>query len=226
MKKESHLILQEISNRNIDSLIHFTPTINLLGMYECGAIIPRGRLTKLPEYNIEMEDYVEFSDNFRYDGKDFINTSIQHPNSPLFFRFIEDKKEKAWIKWCIIKISPKYICNNDTLFSVTNAANSYNRKQIGIDGSYEKFKQMFASELIIQSSCYTKRLNRINLPMNYTTDEQAEVLVKDDILVKDFISVVFQNEVDMALTKAAIPNHSCSNFIVDSSLFPRNYRCE
>ena len=220
MKKDAESIQKEITKRKIDCLVHFTPTINLLGIYECGAIIPRNELTNCAVFNIEMADYVQFPDKYRFDGKSYINTSIQRPNKLLFSRFIENKKDESFIRWCIIKIDTKYILKDNTLFSVTNAANKYNRTYIGIDGTFEKFRQMFAEKMEIQSSTSCRILTRLFLPPNFTTDEQAEVLVKDHIQVADFISVIFQNKDDLATTKAALSEYECNNFVVDSTMFP------
>jgi len=57
------------------------------------------------------------------------------------------------------------------------------------------------------------------LKSKYPTDVQAEVLVKNEILVSDIIQVCFKDENDLAMGKAALSDYNTSNFVVDASLF-------
>lgn len=176
-KLDSYRFKKEIANRKISCLVHFTPTINLLSILEKGFIYSRKRLEELSISVPELKDYVEFTDKIRFDDKSYINTSIEYPNSELFKRFRRKDSEMVFIDWCIIKISTHYIYESETLFSVTNAANSYNRNNIGIDGTYEKFLEMFKPSLDICSHWGQKHISRENLRNSFTTDVQAEVLI-------------------------------------------------
>lgn len=218
MKPNHDLFAAEITKRNIQCLVHFTPTINLVGMCETGYILPRHELMKLDLFNEEMSDYTEFTDEVRLDGDKYINTSIQHPNDFLLKKFKERSKDKPWVRWCVIKINPKYIYDDETLFSVTNAANRYNRENVGITGDFEKFKSMFADTLKVVSANYSIEKHRTELPDNLTTDPQAEVLIKKKIPLEDILEIAFENEEDLVSTRNAIGNIPC-RLSVDTHIF-------
>lgn len=218
--KHNHIEFErEIKSREIDCLIHFTPTINLLSIFEQERLLSRALLEKFDIEQTDIFDYVEFTDNIRFDDKNYINLSIQHPNSFLFNRFREKTKDKLHVTWCVLKIEPKYIYYLSTLFSVTNAANSHNKKNVGVTGDFKKFQMLFAPEIQIVTSYAKKTISRVSLKQKYPTDEQAEVLVKDEIPVSDIIHVCFKDEKDLASGRAALNDYDTSNFIVESSLF-------
>lgn len=210
---------KEISDREIDHLIHFTPTINLLSIFEQGKLLSRALLEKFDIDQTDIFDYIEFTDNIRFDDKSYINLSVQHPNSFLFNRFRDKTKDNIHINWCVLKIDKKYIYQRETLFSVTNAANSHNKKNVQVTGDINKFKMMFANSLQIVTSYNTRNILRNGLKSKYPTDEQAEVLVKNQILITDILQVCFKDEKDLAAGKAALSDYNTSNFVVDPILF-------
>jgi hypothetical protein len=210
---------KEITDRGIEHLIHFTPTINLLSIFEQGKLLSRAMLERFDIDQTDIFDYIEFTDNIRFDDKNFINLSIQHPNSFLFNRFREKTKSDVHINWCVLKINIKYIYQIDTLFSVTNAANSHNKRNIGVTGDINKFQMMFANSLQIVTSYNTKTISRNGLKTKYPTDEQAEVLVRNEISTSDILQVCFKNKEDLAAGKAALSDYNTSNFVVDATLF-------
>lgn len=222
MKENYNEFIEEITTRGIEYLVHFTPTINLLGIFEQQNLLSRDIVESMDTSQIDLLDYVEFTDEYRFDDKAYINLSIQHPNSYLLNRFMEKTKDELHISWCVLKINPKYIYKQETLFSVTNAANSYNKNVIGITGDISKFKLMFSPELPVVTSYAHKLLTRDNLLPKYPTDEQAEVLVKGQISMSDILEVCFVNKEELAACKAACDDFDTSNFVVDSTLFTRN----
>ncbi|REC42599.1 DarT ssDNA thymidine ADP-ribosyltransferase family protein [Chryseobacterium sp. 5_R23647] len=209
----------EIEQRGIEHLIHFTPAINLLSIFEQDKLLSRALLEQFDIDQTDIFDYVEFIDEIRFDDKSFINLSIQHPNSFLFNRFRQKTAEESHILWCVLKIDKKYIYQKDTLFSITNAANSHNKRNVGVTGDIAKFRMLFANSLQIVTSYNSRTVSRNNLPTKYPTDEQAEVLVKNEILVSDILQVCFKDENDLAMGKAALSDYNTSNFVVDASLF-------
>ena len=219
-EKQNYIEFQkEISNREIEHLIHFTPTINLLSIFEQGKLLSRALLEKFDIDQTDIFDYIEFTDDIRFDDKSFINLSVQYPNSFLFNRFREKTKNDIHINWCVLKIDKKYIYQTDTLFSVTNAANSHNKRNVRVTGDIDKFKMMFANTLQIVTSYNSKTLSRNSLKPKYPTDEQAEVLVKNEISIIDIFQVCFKDEKDLAQGKAALSDYNTNNFVVDSTLF-------
>ncbi|GGJ99053.1 DarT ssDNA thymidine ADP-ribosyltransferase family protein [Parabacteroides faecis] len=219
MKRDSIEFQEEIASRGIEHLIHFTPTINLLSIFEQGKLLSRSLLERFDIDQTDIFDYVEFTDNIRFDDKSYINLSIQHPNSFLFSRFRQKTVDESHIYWCVLKIDKKYVYHADTLFSVTNAANSHNKRNVGVTGDINKFRMMFANSLPIITSYSSKTITRNDLKNKYPTDEQAEVLVKNEIPVSDILQVCFKDEKDLATGKAALSDYDTSNFAVDASLF-------
>lgn len=219
-KKITHTEFQnEIAARGIEYLIHFTPTINLLSIFEQQKILSRALLEQFDREHLDILDYIEFTDNIRFDDKSYINLSIQHPNTFLFNRFRQRTEQHLHITWCVLKIDTKYIYQKDTLFSITNAANSHNKRNVGVTGDLSKFKMLFAPSLTIVTSYNSRMVQRGNLKSKYTTDEQAEVLVKDDILIEDILQVCFKDNADLASGKAALNQFDTSIFVVDENIF-------
>jgi hypothetical protein len=209
----------EIKQRGIEHLVHFTPAINLLSIFEQGKLLSRALLERFDIDQTDIFDYVEFTDEIRFDDKSYINLSIQHPNSFLFNRFRQKTAEESHIFWCVLKIDKKYIYEANTLFSVTNAANSYNKRVVGVTGDIYKFALMFANAIQVVTSYGSRTVSRNGLPSKYPTDEQAEVLVKNEISLSNIMQVCFKDGNDLAMGKAALSDYNTSNFVVDSSLF-------
>lgn len=210
---------KEIEERGIEYLIHFTPTINLLSIFEQEKLLSRSLLEQFDIDQTDIFDYIEFMDDIRFDDKSYINLSIQHPNSFLFNRFRQKTANENHIYWCVLKIDKKYIYQAETLFSVTNAANSYNKSNVGITGDITKFLMLFANPVQVVTSYNLKTVKRNDLKAKYPTDEQAEVLVKNEIPIFDILQVCFKDEKDLATGKAALSEYNTSNFVVDDSLF-------
>lgn len=218
--KQNYIEFQkEIASRGIEHLIHFTPTINLLSIFEQGKLLSRALLERFDIDQTDIFDYVEFTDDIRFDDKSYINLSIQHPNSFLFSRFRQKTADESHVYWCVLKIDKKYIYSVDTLFSVTNAANSYNKRIVGVTGDINKFRMMFADSLSIITSYSSRTITRNGLKDKYPTDEQAEVLVKNEIPVSDILQVCFKDDNDLAAGKAALSDYNTSNFVIEASLF-------
>jgi len=214
-EKQNHIeFKKEISDRGIEYLIHFTPTINLLSIFEQGKLLSRALLE---ENSIDdfLLDFIEFTDLKRFDDSRYINLSVSSPNYFLFNKFRERTKDKSYVNWCVLKINPKYIYQKDTLFAVTNAASSIAKNTYRISGDIQKFKKLFENGIISKIG----NLQRGTLKSKYPTDVQAEVLVKNEILLSDILQVCFNDEADLARGKAALSDYNTSNFIVDTTLF-------
>ncbi len=213
--KQNHLEFQkEITDRGIEHLIHFTPTINLLSIFEQGKLLSRALLEK-NDIDDNLLDFIEFLDSIRYDDKHYINLSISSPNHFLFKRFRERTSDKPYINWCVLKIKPIYILEKNTLFAVTNAASSIAKNVYGISGDIQKFRKLFENGLSLKIGV----AQRGNLKLKYPTDVQAEVLVRNEIALSDIVEVCFKDETDLAKGRAALNDYNTSNFVVDSALF-------
>jgi len=221
--KENYKEFQKIiEERKISELIHFTPTKNLYSILEQGEIMSRERLEKLDVEQFDILDYIQFTDEIRYDDKNYINLSISSPNTFLFSKFREKTKDDPTITWCVLKIDTKHIYDYFTLFSITNAASNAAKKQFGISGDIEKFKQLFLPEIKINTYYGIRAIKRGNIKDKYPTDVQAEILVKDSIPVSSIQKICFIDENDMATTKAALNMFDTRNFVVEPEIFNPN----
>ena len=142
-----------IRTQGIECLIHFTPTKNLYSILEHKNLMSRAKLESLDIEQFDILDYVKFTDEVRYDDKNYINLSISFPNTFLFSKFQARTKDDLTITWCVIKINPIYLYVQETLFAVTNAASNSAKRQFGISGDIEKLKMLFSNEFYIKK-CY------------------------------------------------------------------------
>lgn len=211
-----------IKSRDIECLIHFTPTKNLYSILEHKNLMSRAKLESLDIEQFDILDYVKFNDEVRYDDKNYINLSISFPNTFLFSKFQDRTKDDLTITWCVLKINPIYLYVQETLFAVTNAASNSAKRQFGISGDIEKLKMLFSNELRINTFNGVRTLTRQNLHSKYPTDVQAEVLVKDGISIDYIDEICFATDEDLAEAKAAMFNFDTSKFVVNSSLFTSN----
>ena len=212
----------EIDKRGIEFLIHFTPTINLFSILENKELMSRAKLESLDIEQFDILDYVQFTDDVRYDDKSYINLSISGPNTFLFSRFRQKTKDDFTINWCVLKIDPKHIYDSQTLFSVTNAASNAAKRQFGISGDLEKFKMLFIQQLNINSFNGLRTISRNSAHPKYPTDVQAEILVKDEIPSDSIMAVCFESEEKLAEAKAAMSSFDTSKFVVDKEIFSPN----
>lgn len=209
----------EIENRGIEYLIHFTPTINLYSILEQKEILCRAKLESLDIEKYDVMDFVKFTDDNRFDDTNYINLSISGPNDFLFSKFREKTLEDPTISWCILKIDSKYIYAKDTLFSVTNAASNTAKKQYGISGDFEKFQAMFQNQINIDSNNSSRFVTRKQTKDMFTTDPQAEVLVKNSISTDDILKICFETQEQLANAMAAMSSFDTGNFLVDKDIF-------
>lgn len=205
----------EIKNREIKYLIHFTPTINLYGIYEHKKMICRKNIKSADTEQIDIIDYVKFPDSLRFDDDSYINLSISSPNTFLFSKFREKTKDDYLIKWCVLKIKPELIYESETKFAVTNAASNA-AKTVGISSDFEKFKMIFANNIPIPYG------TRNNIQSKYPTNVQAEVLVKNSISIDNIVQVCFESDEELKDAQASLFEFDTSNFVVDKEIFSPN----
>lgn len=212
----------EIAKRGIAYLIHFTPTINLYSILENQELMSRARLESLDIEQFDILDYIQFTDDIRYDDKNYINLSLSAPNTFLFSKFRQKTKDDFTINWCVLKIEATHIYSKNTLFAITNAASNAAKKQFGITGDLEKFRMLFNEQLNINTFNGVRTLNRNGIHPKYPTDVQAEILVRDNIPSENIIEVCFESEEKLAEAKAAMSSFDTSNFVVDKEIFSPN----
>lgn len=181
--KKRELVDLVVKERNIRCLIHFTRAENLNSIIEHG-LVP---VSEHSEYLIESV----LNDELRIDS--YLNAtscSIEFPNYRLFYYYRANKYCNT--DWVVIKINPDILMfdNNIVYYCQTNAANLSGRS-LGI--SVKSFEDMFSETLTTKSGIKVNR-HDLNIPDNYTTDPQAEILIEGIIKPEYLYSVSFENE--------------------------------
>lgn len=199
--------------RGISRLCHFTPSRNLahIACDEIGVLASRH--LKENERTVFNPTDLDRMDN--HEGH--ICCSIEYPNAWYFET--ARAKEHLFPDWVVLLIRPDYLWQDETLFSPRNAAAGYGRMlKGGIDG----FNALYAPS--VQGSggrTYERTPNR--LPC-IPTDDQAEVLIADSILLRDVLAVVVRDE-EQAKNEVArlrILGHGRRfHFVVASELFDK-----
>ncbi len=213
----------EVKRRGITQVVHFTPAINLISIYEQEALLSREQLKRLTiEYpDLHLADYVEVNDQLRLDNlNDYLNMSIQHPNHWLFKKFRESCRN--WCdSWCVIALAPECLWYAETMFSIGNAASAYSKRH-GINGMYETFCSLFQDKVVAGNMCNQRILTRTNLAHSHPTDAQAEVLVKTRISIESITAVFFETQEEASRSRAAISlsvKNPLPPFMVNTQLF-------
>ncbi len=176
----------EIQRRGITHLCHFTKSSNLPFILGDGKFERNGILST--DY-IRQSDYLEELDKNRLDGHtDYVCCSVQKPNSKYMDRREIESEDDLFHQWVVLYIDPSVI-DETSLFSPVNAATARGRNLAsGIDA----FKNMFADEFeYLRKSSIHSETRDPNSPLNLTTNNQAEVLIKDKIPKDKIIGLAF-----------------------------------
>jgi hypothetical protein len=171
-------ILASLQEKGITRICHFTPARNL-------AHIAAGRVGILSTASLEADERAAYNptDLARFDGrKTHICCSIQYPNA-WYFEMARGA-ERLFTDWVVLLISPHYLAEPDTLFCPRNAAADHGRHIVrGLDG----FNSLFAPS--VPGAYNRNRLREARHKLNCPTDEQAEILIHDKILLRDVLGV-------------------------------------
>ena len=180
-KEEIQLIKSICNNRQIDGLIHFTNIDNLASILNLG-IVP-----------VSLHDTAnicsERNDNERMDNHlEYTSFSVGFPNYRFFYSLRENNPDK---KFAIIKLKNSVLWEKYRMFCVHNAADPRitNKNPLILSKAYE-FGFMFDSTDVIDRE-------ELNIPNNFTTDPQAEVLI-EGVIEADYIEeIIFSNYTDL-----------------------------
>ncbi|WP_351014824.1 DarT ssDNA thymidine ADP-ribosyltransferase family protein [Shewanella sp. AC91-MNA-CIBAN-0169] len=211
-------VQQKTLDRGIEHLYHFTSIENLMSIMERGFVYSRQKVDELKLANdgYFTGDYVEHMDDDRFDGlRNYVNLSLSRPNWYLLNKY-QQRQELSHLSWCILCLDTQPMFEDSTLFSVCNAA-STTAKRYGICGGDIGFERMFMPDVVTPSKTYSRR----NLSQLYTTDIQAEVLVKDAIVAQCIKTVFVPSQSKLNQHQAAfkILNLKSDIFSVNQELF-------
>lgn len=174
-------LMSIIRARNITSVYHFTKAENVESILRLG-IIPRSLLENETSINSSFNDY------WRYDGcKDANCVSISFPNYKMFYSLRCENRES---EWAVLEIDAQVLVDCDCIFCQKNAgsADMFNQSIISRKGS-AAFAKLFMDSIGVPSR------QEMNIPPNYPTDPQAEVLVCE-IIRPEYIKSVSFNDIE------------------------------
>ena len=171
-------IKQQVENRGIEWLVHFTHIQNVDSILKHG-IMPR-RETKWLEATLEGERTFIFPDQSRADEKNASCLSIMFPNNAMLYRKREQYSDEDWV---FLLLKPDILWECNCAFYPTNAASTGLRhKPVENLKTVDAFEAMFAGEVQKQTIDETKTITRSSELKPYLpTDVQAEVLVFNTI---------------------------------------------
>lgn len=188
--KEREIILQILKQREINNLIHFTRIENLHSILLHG-LVPVS-LHELKNIKSICNDYE------RYDGRLHSSSlSIEFPNYKLFFKFRRNSSPQQI--WVILKFSTKLLFSptNAAYFCYTNAARvSLSHGDSREMFSAKSFNGMFYDPITIKEGKVIYRID-MQLKDNWTTDPQAEILVRNTISPEYISGLIFEKQSDL-----------------------------
>lgn len=173
-----NLIRDFVVSRNIDCLVHFTRVENLPG------ILNNGLLGRVDAKRMGV-GYL-FNDHFRLDDiPNAISTSISFPNYKMFYG-LQRNNEAA--DWAVIKLSPSLLWELDVAFCASNAA----AKSV-TSVKLEERRLVTSLSKLFSDRYEDKNRSDLNLPKNFPTNPQAEVLVLERILPDYIMEICFNS---------------------------------
>ncbi len=171
-------IRSEVEQRGITRLCHFTPSRNL-------SEIADDRRGILASQSLQNDERAVFNptDLTRLDGyRDHVCCSIQYPNAWYFKK--ARKQEKLFLDWVVILIRAHYLWRTGTKFCPRNAAAEHGRL---IREGTEAFDTLFEDTVAgAEEQMFTRSQRH---PAFLPTDEQAEVLIPDQIQWQDVMGI-------------------------------------
>ena len=174
-KNRIEIISSSVQNKGIPFLVHFTPIANLPSIVENGLL----SRNDLPEGS-----YIH-TDEHRTDGwLDWISASISFPNYKMFYSKQNSLKDVDG--WAVLLIQREVLWELDCKYILTNAASSGIRMFTNSRwSSIEAFEDMFGNVEY-----------RNNISEAYTTDPQAEVMVRKEIPCRYIKAIAVRNKLE------------------------------
>lgn len=180
-----------LAKYNINSLYHFTRADNLTNIFEYG-LLPRDVLSsrKISSY---------FNDDYRLDNcLNAVCSSIEFPNYKMFYAL---RQKDTNIDWAVLRLDAHILCNFPCAYCWTNAANSEISKI-----PLEDRKKTDAFLGLFENKPNYPRREELNIPDNYPTNPQAEVLVFGTIPIEYIYNVYFETQSVLNKYRTVIPN--------------------
>lgn len=174
-KMSAKRIRNLVDARAIPYLVHFTRMENVNSI-ACHGLLSR---TELKERRLRFSP----TDDYPLDWiRDHISASVSFPNYQMFYK----KRKLLSGEWAVILIKKEVLWELDCRFFHTNAASGSIE-----DPGHEKWSTSQAFGKMFQLEVRGKSRSAI-IPEYYTTDPQAEVIIKDKIQKKYIKEIVVE----------------------------------
>lgn len=172
-------IQEECLNRGITRICHFTQSRNLAHIFgDSLALYSKRTLQRcdMPHNPTDPD---------RYDGKDdLICCSIEYPNTYYFAKVRE--QDHLFKDWVVLMIDPSYLWHSETCFCPCNAARSSGAHiKTGLSGFRSLYGSTSPGITFFRSTSHLRAA---------PTDIQAEVLIKDPILLSSITAIAVHTE--------------------------------
>ena len=179
-----------IFKKGINNLYHFTNVENLKSIIQNG-IIPRATLI-----NEGIKSC--YNDNNRYDNcLDAVCMSIEFPNYRMFYKI---RCANPTAKWVVLGVNPSVLYECKCAFCWTNASDSSMYHQtIAARSGEDAFLRLFED-----SVGYPSRKN-LDIPPQYPTNPQAEVLVFENVSSGYIKDVIFNDTITAEKYRYSVP---------------------
>ncbi len=166
----------------IEALVHFTHIANL------NSILQYGLLGRAQLESMSWVEPPKYNDIHRLDGqREAICLSISFPNYKMFYKYSFNNRSD----WVVLLLKPSILWELDCKFYQENAA-SNNAKENIIEKRNQARKQPEALKNMFSNYGHIKR-EVLEIPNNFTTHPQAEVLVFNQIDTQYIDAVHFYN---------------------------------
>jgi len=206
--------MHEAIRRTITRLCHFTPSRNL-------AHIASGTTGILATAKLKRGERSVFTptDLMRLDGhEDYISCSIEYPNVWYFDK--ARSRDVLFRDWVLLFITPQYLWLPGTRFCPRNAASDYGSS---VSEGERGFLGLFANTV---TGAYGKTFLRGPSHLSCCpTDEQAEVLIPDQIEMTDIVSIAVASETqaknEASRLRFISPGENKFKFVIAPDLFDK-----
>jgi len=181
-------ISEIIKQRDIAEVVHFTTHSGLLGMLHSGGVKSRKRL---PD-ELDLQYIYKPNANYRKDlaWLNFVNLSISRINAEFFSACCRwHRAEDLW--WCILSFDPLLLTHEGVFFTTTN--NMYTAVCRG--KGPVALEALFAPRIVRWTGNIVRRAP--DLPKNFTTCVQAEVLYPEELSMEHLRRIYVYTAQDM-----------------------------
>ncbi|WP_025822354.1 DarT ssDNA thymidine ADP-ribosyltransferase family protein [Shewanella marina] len=209
------IIIDEVNQRDITEVLHFTTNSGFLGMLAQSQVLPNSKLHKEDTLAFIFKQNSESRKEKNPKWLDYINLSVSKLNYE-FFGYSQYIHRGVDMFWVVLSFSTEILEHEGVFFTTTNNIYpSCNRSQ-----GYKGFVDMFNNP--IEGKFQVKYYRSDEHLPSWTTCEQAEVLYPDGLSFEYLKKIYVPDEASKSCVKAQMSLYNKSiETLVDPSVFKR-----